>query len=127
MEASVKASKPSILVSPDAAFWVFAAAISIVVLDADTPLSLLTVYQAKWRFSTGVLTVIDGLYSVGISLAVFVVGRTSDGAARAIGLFAATLLFIAPVAVLAIIGLLWVAPLPPADDRATRPSSAPSK
>jgi len=34
-------------------FWSVAGAVTAIVLGANTPLPLLTVYQAEWGFSTG--------------------------------------------------------------------------
>jgi MFS family permease len=64
------------------AFWIFAAAITVIVLGANTPLPLLTVYQSAWHFSTAILTLIYGLYTVGVVLAVFIVGPASDQVGR---------------------------------------------
>jgi MFS family permease len=63
-------------------FWAVAASITIIVLGANTPLPLLTVYQSKFGFSTAVLTVIYGLYTAGVILAVFVLGPASDRVGR---------------------------------------------
>jgi hypothetical protein len=59
-------------------FRAVAASISIIVLGANTPLPLLTVYQAQFRFSAALLTVIYGLCTGGVILAVFVLGPASD-------------------------------------------------
>ncbi len=76
------ASKSGRTVLFDAAFWIFAASDSVIVLGANTPLPLLTVYQAEWRFSTATLTIVYGLYTLGVILAVFVVGPASDEIGR---------------------------------------------
>ncbi len=57
-----------------------AAAISIVaiVAGANTALPLLTVYQARWGFSTGILSVIYAIYTAGVLAALFIVGPASD-------------------------------------------------
>jgi MFS family permease len=59
-------------------FWAVAASITVIVLGANTPLPLLTVYQSQFGFSTALLTVIYGLYTAGVILAVFVLGPASD-------------------------------------------------
>jgi MFS family permease len=64
------------------AFWFVAAAISIVVLGANTPIPLFTVYQSAWHFSTGMLTVIYAVYTVGVVAAVFLIGPLSDAIGR---------------------------------------------
>jgi MFS family permease len=63
-------------------FWAVAASITVIVLGANTPLPLLTVYQSKFGFSTAVLTIIYGLYTAGVILAVFVLGPASDRVGR---------------------------------------------
>lgn len=59
-------------------FWAVAASITVIVLGANTALPLLTVYQTEWRFSTALLTVVYGLYTVGVLAAVFLLGPASD-------------------------------------------------
>ncbi len=66
----------------NAAFWFVAAAISIVVLGANTPIPLFTVYQSQWHFSTGVLTILYAVYSAGVVAAVFGIGSLSDTVGR---------------------------------------------
>lgn len=77
------------------AFWSVAAAISSIVLGANTPLPLLTVYQAEWGFSTGVLSIVYGLYTVGVVATVFLVGPLSDVVGRRRVLIPALLIMIA--------------------------------
>jgi MFS family permease len=64
------------------AFWRVAAAISSIVLGANTPLPLLTVYQSQWGFSTALLSIVYGLYTVGVVITVFLVGPLSDTVGR---------------------------------------------
>jgi MFS family permease len=64
--------------SAERGFWVVAASITVIVLGANTPLPLLTVYQTQFGFSTAMLTVIYGLYTAGVILAVFALGPASD-------------------------------------------------
>jgi hypothetical protein len=45
----------------EGAFWSVAAAITAIVLGANTPLPLLTVYQSQWGFSTALLSIVYGL------------------------------------------------------------------
>ncbi len=61
-------------------FGFLAAALSIVaiVVGANTALPILTIYQSRWGFSTGMLSVIYGIYTVGVIAAVFVLGPASD-------------------------------------------------
>jgi MFS family permease len=66
----------------NAAFWFVAAAIAIVVLGANTPIPLFTVYQAQWHFSTGLLTIVYAVYTAGVVAAVFGIGPLSDTVGR---------------------------------------------
>jgi MFS family permease len=66
----------------EGAFWRVAAAISSIVLGANTPLPLLTLYQSQWGFSTALLSIVYGLYTVGVVITVFLVGPLSDTAGR---------------------------------------------
>jgi MFS family permease len=64
------------------AFWYVAATISIIVLGANTPIPLFTVYQSAWHFSTGVLTVVYSIYTLGVVATVFLIGPLSDSVGR---------------------------------------------
>lgn len=64
------------------AFWGVAFAITSIVLGANTPLPLLTVYQSEWGFSTALLSIVYGLYTVGVVTTVFLVGPLSDVVGR---------------------------------------------
>jgi len=59
-----------------------AAAISVIVLGANTPIPLFTVYQSAWHLSTGMLTVVYAVYTLGVVAAVFVIGPLSDVVGR---------------------------------------------
>ena len=59
-------------------YAVVAASITAIVLGANTPLPILTVYQTMWGFSTGELSLVYGLYTVGVLASVFVLGPASD-------------------------------------------------
>ncbi len=63
-------------------FWSVAAAITSIVLGANTPLPLLTVYQTQWGFSTALLSIVYGLYTVGVVITVFLIGPLSDEVGR---------------------------------------------
>ena len=63
-------------------FWSVAVAITAIVLGANTPLPLLTVYQSEWGFSTALLSIVYGLYTVGVVTTVFLVGPLSDKVGR---------------------------------------------
>lgn len=66
----------------DLGFWSVAASITILVLGANTPLPLLTIYQEAWHFSTATLTVIYAVYTAGVVAAVFLLGPLSDSVGR---------------------------------------------
>jgi MFS family permease len=66
----------------EGAFWSVAAAIASIVLGANTPLPLLTVYQSAWGFSTALLSIVYALYTVGVVITVFLVGPLSDTVGR---------------------------------------------
>jgi MFS family permease len=63
-------------------FWSVALAITAIVLGANTPLPLLTVYQSEWGFSTALLSIVYGLYTVGVVTTVFLIGPLSDEIGR---------------------------------------------
>ena len=63
-------------------FWSVAVAITAIVLGANTPLPLLTVYQSEWGLSTAILSIVYGLYTVGVVTTVFLVGPLSDEVGR---------------------------------------------
>ena len=66
----------------DVAFRYVAAAIAVIVLGANTPIPLFTVYQSAWHFTTGTLTVVYAIYSVGVVATVMLVGPLSDAVGR---------------------------------------------
>ncbi len=83
---------------PNVAFWFIAAALTALVLGANTPLPLLTIYQSRWGFSTGVLSVVYALYTAGVLTAVFLIGPLSDTVGRK--------LVLVPALAVMLIGLL---------------------
>jgi MFS family permease len=64
------------------AFACVAATISVIVLGANTPIPLFTVYQSEWHLSTGLLTVVYAVYTLGVVAAVFLIGPLSDAVGR---------------------------------------------
>lgn len=68
--------------SAERGFWSVAVAITAIVLGANTPLPLLTVYQSQWGFSTALLSIVYALYTVGVVTTVFLVGPLSDEVGR---------------------------------------------
>lgn len=59
-------------------FWTVAASITVIVLGANAPLPLLTLYQSEWGLSTAVLTIVYACYTAGVLAAVFILGPASD-------------------------------------------------
>lgn len=89
-------------------FWIVAASIVVIVLGANTALPILTVYQANWHFSTGMLSVVYGLYTVGVLAAVFLVGPASDLVGRKRVLVPAMMTMALGLAIGLIAPNLWV-------------------
>jgi MFS family permease len=59
-------------------FRAAALAIVAIVIGANTALPILTIYQSLWGFSTGILSIVYGIYTVGVIAAVFILGPASD-------------------------------------------------
>jgi predicted MFS family arabinose efflux permease len=87
--------------SPTAAFAVPAAIVGLALFASATPSPLYAVYQARWHFSTPMLTVIYATYAVGVLVALLLVGGLSDQLGRRpvlrwslVGLLASMVLFL---------------------------------
>ena len=65
-------------IPPAVGFWVVAAALFTLMLAASAPSPLYVVYQARWGFSTPLLTVVFAVYVVALLAALLTVGRLSD-------------------------------------------------
>jgi MFS family permease len=61
-----------------AGFWVVAAALVTLMFAASAPSPLYVVYQARWGFSTPMLTVVFAVYVIALLAALLTVGRLSD-------------------------------------------------
>jgi MFS family permease len=85
-----------------------AASIGTLVLAANTPLPLLTLYQSEWGFSTATLTVIYGAYTVGVVAAVFTVGPRSDTVGRRAILAPALAVMAVAMVVSALAASVWM-------------------
>ncbi|MFI5959050.1 MFS transporter [Cryptosporangium sp. NPDC051539] len=70
-------------------FWLVALALFMFMAAASAPSPLYVVYQAKWGFSTPMLTVVFAVYVVALLVALVTVGRLSDYLGRRPVLFAA--------------------------------------
>ncbi len=64
------------------AFWAVAYAFFITLLTSTLPTPLYVVYQARWHFPAGVITVIFAAYPAGVLLALLLSGRLSDQVGR---------------------------------------------
>jgi MFS family permease len=71
------------------AFWLVTLTFLVILLGATVPTPLYVLYQAKWGFSAGVLTLIFASYAVGVVTALLVFGRLSDEVGRTRVLLAA--------------------------------------
>jgi MFS family permease len=79
---------PHLAHRPDA-FWLCAVAFVILLFGVTLPTPLYVVYQAKWGFTSGVLTAVFAIYAAGVLTALLVFGRLSDQIGRKAVLFAA--------------------------------------
>jgi len=77
------------------AFWLVAFAFTVILLGTTVPAPLYVIYQAKWGFSAGVLTLIFAIYSAGVLTALLLFGRLSDEIGRTRVLLAALALAVA--------------------------------
>jgi MFS family permease len=69
---------PRTTLSRGPAFWLVAAAWFLLLFAAAAPSPLYGVYQAQWRFSAITLTVVFGVYALGLLVALLVFGSASD-------------------------------------------------
>lgn len=83
-----------------AAFGAVAAVIAVAFYASATPSPLYGVYQARWHFSTPVLSLVYATYAIGVLVSLLVVGSLSDQAGRRpvlawslLGLFVSALIF----------------------------------
>lgn len=79
---------------PTAAFVLVGGLIWLALYASATPTPLYDIYQAKWGFSTLVLTLVYAIYPLGVLAALLTVGRISDQIGRR------------PVLVVALLGLI---------------------
>jgi MFS family permease len=95
--------------SRPAAFWAVAVLLVLVLAASGVPSPLYRVYQAEFGFSSGVLTVVFGVYAFALLLALLVVGALSDHVGRRPVLVAALLVEAAAMVLfLAADGVGWL-------------------
>ncbi|NVO16797.1 MAG: MFS transporter [Rhodoplanes sp.] len=82
---------------PGAALF-FAATLATFMAASSAPTPLYRLYQAEWSFSPAVLTVVFGIYALGLLAALLTVGGLSDHLGRRPVIFAALLLQAAAIA-----------------------------
>jgi MFS family permease len=64
------------------AFWLVALTFAILVVGPTVPTPLYVVYQEEWSFSSGTLTLVFAVYTLGVLGALLVFGRLSDEIGR---------------------------------------------
>lgn len=73
---------PTRRLAPASAFALVAAVIGLALFASATPSPLYGVYQARWHFSTPVLTLVYAVYAFGVLAALLLAGRLSDELGR---------------------------------------------
>jgi MFS family permease len=68
--------------STSAAFTAAACALGVAFVGSNLPTPLYPVYQARWHFSAGIVTIIFAAYSLGLIVALVGFGRLSDQLGR---------------------------------------------
>jgi MFS family permease len=68
--------------SRDAAFWLTAVIFGLLLFSSSAPTPLYAVYQAQWHFSPTMLTIVFGVYGLGVLTALIAFGALSDGIGR---------------------------------------------
>jgi MFS family permease len=80
--ASLGPVVPSLRLSRPAGFWSIALLLVLVLAASGVPSPLYRVYQERFGFSSGVLTLIFGVYAFALLLALLIVGELSDHIGR---------------------------------------------
>jgi MFS family permease len=65
-----------------AAFWLMAVIFGLLLFSAGAPTPLYAVYQAEWHFSPTTLTIVFGVYGLGVLAALVAFGALSDRIGR---------------------------------------------
>lgn len=96
-------------VSRQNGFWLVAYLFAATMMGNTLPTPLYVLYQAKWHFSSGMVTLVFATYAAGVVAALLLAGRSSDQVGRrpvlaaALGLSAAS-----AVAFILASGLVWL-------------------
>ena len=64
------------------AFWLVAFVLTVTMLGTTLPTPLYDIYQARWHFSSVVVTVVFAVYAAAVLAALLLAGRSSDQAGR---------------------------------------------
>jgi hypothetical protein len=64
------------------AFWLLALVFAATTLGTTLPTPLYVIYQARWHFSSAMVTVTFAVYAAGVLAALLLAGRSSDQAGR---------------------------------------------
>ena len=64
------------------AFWLLALVFAATMLGTTLPTPLYVIYQARWHFSSAMVTVTFAVYAAGVLAALLLAGRSSDQAGR---------------------------------------------
>src|SRR5580698_1209314 len=64
------------------AFWLLAFVFAATMLGTTLPTPLYVIYQARWHFAAGIVTLIFAVYAAGVLAALLLAGRSSDQAGR---------------------------------------------
>jgi MFS family permease len=91
------------------AFGAVAAVIGLALFASATPSALYGVYEARWHFSTPVLTLVYGVYAIGVLTSLLLVGGLSDQVGRRpVLLWSLALLFVAMAVFLVARSVVWL-------------------
>lgn len=64
------------------AFWVIAYLFTVIMVGTTLPTALYGIYQERWHFSSGIVTLIYAVYAGGVLAALLLAGRASDQVGR---------------------------------------------
>ncbi|MGW1892877.1 MFS transporter [Streptomyces sp. NPDC002004] len=92
-----------------AAFWLVGAVLVLLMLSSSAPSALYVLYQEKWHLSSGMITVVFGVYAVSVLAALLVFGSLSDTLGRRPVLMASLVLAIVSMLLFAgAQGIAWL-------------------
>lgn len=93
------------------AFWLVAYLFTVIMVGTTLPTALYVLYQDKWHFSSGVVTLIYAVYAAGVLAALLLAGRASDQVGRRpVLLAAAAMSLLSTVVFIAAPDLGWLFP-----------------